>query len=84
MIPDFRIKRGGKPAIADIEKKTAYVERILNGIRLKVIELAPTRDVGVRTPSPPESEVIDSNTWTGMEAKLKLSMMKELEKYPKT
>jgi hypothetical protein len=42
MIPDFRIKRGGKPAIADIEKKTSYAERILNGIRMmKELEKCP-------------------------------------------
>lgn len=34
MIPDFRIKKGGKRAIADIEKKTAYNDRIKNGIRI--------------------------------------------------
>ena len=34
MIPDFRIKSGGKPAIADIEKKTAYADRIQNGIKI--------------------------------------------------
>jgi hypothetical protein len=42
MIPDFRIKSGGRPAIADIEKKTAYVERIQNGIKMmKELEKYP-------------------------------------------
>ena len=34
ILPDFRIKKGGKVAIADIEKKTAYADRIQNGIQL--------------------------------------------------
>ena len=34
ILPDFRIKSGGKVALADIEKKTAYADRIQNGIRL--------------------------------------------------
>ena len=42
MIPDFRIEVGGKPAIADIEKKTAYAERIRNGIEMmKELEKLP-------------------------------------------
>jgi hypothetical protein len=33
-LPDFRIVSGGKVALADIEKKTAYADRIKNGIEL--------------------------------------------------
>ena len=42
MIPDFRIKSGGKPAIANIEEKTSYAERIRNGIKMmKELEKLP-------------------------------------------